>query len=75
MLAPYRLPLSSGTIFSMVNAPLPTARLMVDSRKRLEQLCRHITRPVLSDEWVQLNAAGQVELALKTPWRDAPRTW
>ncbi len=39
-------------------------------RKRLEQLCRHITRRALSDEWVQLNAAGQVELELKTPWRD-----
>lgn len=30
--------------------------------KRLEQLCRYITRPALSDERVQLNAAGQVEL-------------
>ena len=39
-------------------------------RKRLEQLCRYITRPSLSDERVQLNAAGQVELKLKTPWRD-----
>ena len=34
------------------------------------QLCRYITRPALSDERVQLNAAGQVELKLKTPWRD-----
>ena len=39
-------------------------------RKRLEQLCRTITRPALADERVQLNAAGQVELKLKTPWRD-----
>jgi hypothetical protein len=39
-------------------------------RKRLEQLCRYITRPALSDERVQLNVAGQVELKLKTPWRD-----
>src|SRR5215831_4443849 len=29
-----------------------------------------LTRPALSDERVQLNAAGQVELKLKTPWRD-----
>jgi hypothetical protein len=36
----------------------------------MEQLCRTITRPALSDERVQLNAAGQVELKLKTPWRD-----
>ena len=29
-----------------------------------------ITRPALSDERIQVNAAGQVELRLKTPWRD-----
>lgn len=40
--------------------------------KRLEQLCRYITRPALSDERVQFNAAGQVELKLKTPWRNGP---
>jgi hypothetical protein len=45
-------------------------RVEAHDRKRLEQLCRHITRPALSDERVQLNAAGQVELKLKTPWRD-----
>jgi hypothetical protein len=39
-------------------------------RKRLERLCRYITRPALSDERIQLNAVGQVELKLKTPWRD-----
>jgi len=45
-------------------------RIEAHDRKRLEQLCRYITRPALSDERVQLNAAGQVELKLKTPWRD-----
>lgn len=40
------------------------------ARQPLEQLCRYITRPALSDERVQINAAGQVELKLKTPWRD-----
>ena len=45
-------------------------RVEAHDRKRLEQLCRYITRPALSDERVQLNAAGQVELRLKTPWRD-----
>jgi hypothetical protein len=45
-------------------------RVEAHDRKRLEQLCRTITRPALSDERVQLNAAGQVELKLKTPWRD-----
>jgi hypothetical protein len=45
-------------------------RVESHDRKRLEQLCRYITRPALSDERVQLNAAGQVELKLKAPWRD-----
>ena len=45
-------------------------RVEAHDRKRLEQLCRYITRPALSDERVQLNGAGQVELKLKTPWRD-----
>ena len=45
-------------------------RVEAHDRKRLEQLCRYITRPALSDERVQINAAGQVELELKTPWRD-----
>jgi hypothetical protein len=45
-------------------------RVEAHDRKRLEQLCRYITRPALSEERVQVNAAGQVELELKTPWRD-----
>jgi len=45
-------------------------RVEAHDRKRLEQLCRDITRPAPSDERVQLNAAGQVELKLKTPWRN-----
>ncbi len=45
-------------------------RVQAHVRKRLEQLCRYITRPALSDQRVQINAAGQVELKLKTPWRD-----
>lgn len=45
-------------------------RVEAHERKRLEQLCRYITQPALSDERVQLNVAGHVELKLKTPWRD-----
>ena len=45
-------------------------RIAANDRKRLEQLCRNITRPALPDERVQLNDAGQVESKLKTPWRD-----
>jgi hypothetical protein len=36
----------------------------------LEPLCRYFTRPALSDELVQLNAAGQVKVKLKALWRD-----
>jgi hypothetical protein len=45
-------------------------RVEANHRKRLGQLCRYITRPALLDERVPLNAAGQVELKLKTSWRD-----
>ncbi len=45
-------------------------RCGADDRRALEQLCRYITRPALSDERVQCNAAGQVELKRKTQWRD-----
>jgi hypothetical protein len=41
-------------------------RVEAVDRKRLEQPCRYIARPALSDERVRLNAAGQVELQLKT---------
>ena len=45
-------------------------RCGAEDRQALEQLCRYITRPALADERVQRNAAGQVVLKLKTPWRD-----
>jgi len=45
-------------------------RCGADDRQALEQLCRYITRPALANERVQTNAAGQVVLRLKTPWRD-----
>ncbi len=45
-------------------------RVEAHGRQRLEQLCRYITRPPLSDERVPLNAAGQLKLKPKTPWRD-----
>ena len=48
-------------------------RCDADDRKALEQLCRYITRPALANERVQTNAAGQVVLKLKTPWRDGCR--
>jgi len=45
-------------------------RCGADDRQALEQLCRYITRPALANERVQSNAAGQVMLKRKTPWRD-----
>ena len=33
-------------------------------------MCHYITRPALANESVQTNAAEQVVLKLKTPWRD-----
>lgn len=45
-------------------------RVEAHDRKRPEQLCRYITWPAPSDERVQINDAGQVELKFKTPWRD-----
>ena len=44
-------------------------RVEAHDRKQLEQLCRYIIRPALSDERVQLNAAGQVELKRKTQFQ------
>lgn len=45
-------------------------RCASDDRLGLEQLCRYITRPALANERVQINAAGQVVVKLKTAWRD-----
>ena len=41
-----------------------------DQRHAQEHLCRYITRPALANDRVQTNAARQVVLKLKTPWRD-----
>jgi len=65
--APARQPLCADIDGFSLHAAV---RVEADDRKRLEQLSRYITRPALSDERVQLNAAGQVELKLNTPWRD-----
>jgi putative transposase len=39
-------------------------------RKKLEHLCRYITRLAMANERLALNRAGQVVLTLKTPYRD-----
>jgi hypothetical protein len=45
-------------------------RIAADDRRGLEQLCRYITRPAISNERLSVNRAGQVVLKLKTAWRD-----
>jgi hypothetical protein len=39
-------------------------------RKRLERLCRYITRPAIANERLKRDGAGNVVLQLKSPWRD-----
>ena len=45
-------------------------RVAAHHRGLLDQLCRYITRPALSDEPVQLKVADQMKLKLKTLWRE-----
>ena len=45
-------------------------RCAADDRQGLEQLCRYITRPAISNERLSVNRAGQVVLKLETAWRD-----
>jgi Putative transposase len=45
-------------------------RCAINQRKKLEHLCRYITRPAIANERLTLNRAGQVVLTLKTPYRD-----
>jgi hypothetical protein len=45
-------------------------RCHANERLKLERLCRYITRPALANDRVKINGQGQVELKLKTPWRD-----
>ena len=46
---------------------LAAVRIEATDRKRLQQLCHYINWPAISDERVQLNAPGQVDLKLKAP--------
>ena len=50
-------------------------RCGAEDHQALEQLCRYITRPALANERVQTNAAGQLVLKLKTPWRAGTTHW
>ena len=39
-------------------------------RRKLERLCRYISRPALSEKRLSLTANGHVRYRFKTPWRD-----
>jgi len=65
--APARQPLCADIDGFSLHAAV---RVHAHERKRLEQLCRYIARPALSEERIRLDAAGQVQLELGTPWRD-----
>ena len=41
-----------------------------DQRKKLEHLCRYITRPAIANERLTFNRAGDVVLQLKSPYHD-----
>jgi hypothetical protein len=44
-----------------------------DERKKLERLCRYISRPAVSEQRLSLTKNGNVRYQLKTPYREAPR--
>jgi hypothetical protein len=39
-------------------------------RKKLERLCRYVTRPAISEKRLSITPAGNVRYQLKTPYRD-----
>jgi len=43
---------------------------MADERKKLERLCRYISRPAVSEKRLSLTPNGNVRYQLKTPYRD-----
>ncbi len=41
-----------------------------DERKKLERLCRYISRPAVSEKRLSLTPHGNLRYQLKTPYRD-----
>ena len=41
-----------------------------DERKKLERLCRYISRPAVSEQRLSLTSGGNIRYQLKTPYRD-----
>ena len=48
----------------------PGVRCATEDRNGIEQPCRYITRPAISNERLAINREGNVVLKLKTPWRN-----
>jgi hypothetical protein len=54
--------------FRWVKAPTSA-----DERKKLERLCRYISRPAVSEKRLSLTPNGNVRYQLKTPYRDGTK--
>jgi hypothetical protein len=68
-------------LVSLMNSLTPQARYLpsscmqgvtvrADERKKLERLCRYISRPAVSEKHLSLAPVGNVCYQLKTPYRD-----
>lgn len=49
---------------------MPHVAARADERKKLERLCRYITRPAVSEKRLSLTPNGSIRYQLKTPYRD-----
>lgn len=69
--------MASELLCSDIGGFILHAAMRIDAldRKRLQQLCRYIACPARSDERVQINAAGQENIKVKTLGATAPHTW
>lgn len=51
-------------------SPYAGVRCDAKDRQGIEQLCRYVTHPAISNERLAINREGNVLLKLKTPWRN-----
>jgi hypothetical protein len=49
---------------------LPGVSARADERKKLERLCRYISRPAVAEKRLSFTPNGNVRYQLKTPYRD-----
>lgn len=48
---------------------MPHTAARADERKKLERLCRHISRPVISEKRLSLTRGSNIRYPLKTPYK------